>query len=51
VSFGMFDCIFNAALVGMFLSVWRRSSFMPRDVSLTAAAFPAKRAVPAPPTR
>lgn len=31
VSFGRFDYMFNALLVGIFLSVWRRSSFMCKD--------------------
>ena len=36
----------DAALVGVFLSVWRRSSFMPRDSVVSAAVWPSKHAAP-----
>jgi cell division protein FtsW (lipid II flippase) len=46
VSFGDFNHLTDAALVGVFLSVWRRSSFMPRDAAVSAAAWPSKHAAP-----
>lgn len=45
VSFGTFNLLTDSLLTGVFLSVWRRSSFMPRDAVLGAAAP----VVPAPP--
>ena len=39
----------DCALVGVFLSVWRRSSFMPRDAAPAAAASKMNGAAPAPP--
>ena len=46
VSFGDFNHLTDAALVGVFLSVWRRSSFMPRDAAVSAADWPSKHAAP-----
>lgn len=31
ISFGRFDYVFNALLVGIFLSIWRRNSFISKD--------------------
>jgi hypothetical protein len=42
----IFSSLTDALLIGMFLSVWRRSSFMPRDA---ASAMPAAASVPASP--
>ena len=41
--------LFNSLLVGMFLSVWRRSSLMPRDAVPVAAASQVNGVSPAPP--
>ena len=49
VSFGDFNHLTDALLTGVFLSVWRRSSFMPRDANVAAA--PAIAAAPAQPIR
>jgi cell division protein FtsW (lipid II flippase) len=40
VSFGHFTHFADILLVGVFLSVWRRSSFMPRDAALAAVLPP-----------
>lgn len=32
ISYGRFDYVVNALLIGIFLSVWRRSSFMEKDM-------------------
>ena len=39
----------DAALTGVFLSVWRRSSFMPRDAVPAAAVSQVNGVSPAPP--
>ncbi len=49
ISYGLFNLLTDCALVGVFLSVWRRSSFMPRDAAPAAAASPVNGVSPAPP--
>jgi cell division protein FtsW (lipid II flippase) len=51
VSFGSFNFLTDALLTGLFLSVWRRSSFMPRDAAVAAAPAPVSGVSPAPPIR
>ncbi len=43
------NLVTDSALVGVFLSVWRRSSFMPRDADPAAAASQVSDVSPAPP--
>ncbi len=49
ISHGLFNLLTDCALTGVFLSVWRRSSFMPRDAAPAAAVSPATGVSPAPP--
>ena len=49
ISHGLFNFLTDCALTGVFLSVWRRSSFMPRDAVPAAAVSQMNDAFPAPP--